>query len=224
MPEVAGTPDPQAGPAAGATEGGAAAGAGTTGNAATGAAATAGTLSLTQAELDAIVLNRTEQARRKATEAADKAKQWDEYQASKLTAEQKAAADAVADEARRKALNAQTDAKLATAEIRLVATEKGVRKEALALVAQLLAGSTEIKVSDDGEVTGAEAAINKLLTEHKYLLADKTAGGKSGAEFSGAGTPSYAEKLAAATAKGRAGAQESIALKVAAAAGAGTAA
>jgi hypothetical protein len=103
------------------------------------------------------------------------------------------------------------------AEVRLVAIEKGVRKEALGIVATLLANSTEITVSDDGSVVGAEAAVNKLLTENKYLLAEKTAPGHSGAEFTGerpGAGGSDTEKLAAAQKAGRAGVQDSIGLKL----------
>jgi hypothetical protein len=209
------TPDPQAGA-------GAAAGAATpdpkTGDAATGAAAGTGSaLNLTQAELDAIILNRTAQARKVASDAAEKARQWDAYQASQQTEAEKAAAKTAAEEKRLADLTAKTNSRAVAAEVRLVAIEKGVRKEALGIVATLLANSTEITVSDDGSVVGAEAAVNKLLTENKYLLTEKVAPGRAGAEFTGE-TPgtggSDTEKLAAARKAGRAGVQDSIGLKL----------
>ena len=189
-----------------------------TGDAATGAAAVTGsTLNLTQTELDAIILNRTAQARRIASDAAEKARQWDEYKASQQTEAEKAAAKTAAEEKRLADLTAKTNARAVAAEVRLVAIEKGVRKEALGIVATLLANSTEITVSDDGSVVGAEAAVNKLLTENKYLLAEKTAPARSGSEFTGEvpGTGgSDTEKLAAARKAGRAGVQDSIGLKL----------
>jgi hypothetical protein len=200
-------PDPQADPAASVE----AAGAGT--GAETGAAnADTGKITLTQAELDAIVLSRTDQARRKATENADAAKKWAEYQLSQQSDAEKSAAKTKAEEDRLAALAAKTNSRAIAAEVRLVAVEKGVRKEALSLVAQLLAENESITVGDDGEVSGAEAAVNKLLTEHKYLLSEKPAAGKSGAEFSGEDAKTQADKIKAAEAAKKPG--ESIALKM----------
>ena len=221
MAGATGTPDPQAGAGAPPPAGGEGAGAGTgsaTG-AATGAAAP-GTgdpppISLTQAELDAIVTNRTAQARRVAAEAEADAKKWREHEAAQLSEAEKADAARKAEEARQAEVNAKINAKAIAAEVRLQATEKGVRKEALPLVAQLLAGSAEITVSDAGDVTGAEAAVNALLKEHKYLLAEAPTPGRSGAAFAGQADPTLADRIKAAeTAKKP---LESIALKMGAA-------
>jgi hypothetical protein len=187
-----------------------------TGDAATGAAAGTGSaLNLTQAELDAIILNRTAQARKVASDAADKARQWDAYQASQQTEAEKAAVKTAAEEKRLADLTAKTNSRAVAAEVRLVAIEKGVRKEALGIVATLLASSTEITVSDDGSVVGAEAAVNKLLAENKYLLADKTAPARAGAEFTGENPGGGdTEKLKAAQAAGHKGVVDSIGLKL----------
>jgi hypothetical protein len=164
-------------------------------------------------------LNRTAQARKVAADSAEKAKQWDEYQATQLSEAEKATAKAAAEAKRIADVNQKIEAKAAAAEIRLVAVEKGVRKEALPLVAQLLAGSSEITVADDGSVSGVEAAVNKLLAEHKYLLADKAAGpARSGAEFTGEHVATSSEAIRAAEKAGKP--LDSIALKIRHAAGA----
>lgn len=203
MPEP-GTPDPGAKP--GTTTGKpeddpAAAGAAAAGGAGTGAADKSGEpepLKLTQAELDAIVLNRTAQARRTASEAAEKAKKWDEYQATQQTEAEKLAAAQAKETARIAELEARARGLLVSAAVTNAAAAKGVRPEAQPLVVKLLLDSEEIVVSPEGVVTGVEAAVAKILTEHKYLVADPkdAPARKSGAEFTGEpGGKTLAEQL-----------------------------
>jgi hypothetical protein len=54
------------------------------------------------------------------------------------------------------------------------------------VIAELLAGSEDIAVDDDGKVTGVKAAVKALLAEKKYLVAGKPA--QNGAEFGGENT------------------------------------
>lgn len=152
-------------------------------------------LELTQAELNDIILRRTEQARRKATEAADKAKKWDEHEASQRSNEEKAAAALAAAEKEATEKIAAADSRLIKAEVRQVASEKGIRKEALDLVVQLLATSEAITVNEDGGVDGAEAAVAALVKKHDYLTAKATPG-KSGSDgFTGNDGKTDAQKI-----------------------------
>lgn len=174
-----------------------------TGAAGAGAAAAAGaetgkTVTLSQDELDIIVQNRTAQARRVANEAADKAKKWDEYEAGQKTDAEKAAAKLADAERVAKERIALADARLAASEIRLQATAKGVRPEALSLVAKLLADAEGIAVDETGKVTGVEAALAKLLADNPYLLPEKGTAGKGGSQMTGEAAKTAAEKIAAA--------------------------
>jgi len=212
-------PDPQAGTGAASSDDDAGAGAatGSATGAATGGAAATGAgepkpLQLTQEELDAIVTNRTAQARRQAREAEADAKAWREHQAAQQTEAEKADAARKAEEARLAEVNAKINARAIATEVRLIAVEQGVRKEALGDVILLVAGSPDIAVADDGTVSGAEIAVKAVLKDRAYLLAEKTPPARSGAAFGGQVEPTLAEKITAAEAAKKP--RDSIALKM----------
>jgi hypothetical protein len=185
MPEITDKPadDAQGGAAAGAAAGGEAAQSGTK-----------PPKTFTQEELDAIV-----EARLRRAVPAD----YEELK--KLKAERDAAAEAEKSELQKEkdariAAEAKANDALARANRTLV--HAAILAEAAAAesvdpstVAQLLAGSDDITVADDGTVKGAKKAVADLLKE-KPFLAKGTTPGASGGEFGGNDPKDKAQKIA----------------------------
>lgn len=197
----------EANPAAGAPEApktGDGAPAPESGSAGTGPAESATGRVFTQAEFDAAAAAIRRKAEADAAAVADKAKKWDEHLASQQTETEKAQAAQRAAEETASARIAEANAKLKAADIRLTATEKGVRPEALPLVLSALLASESITVDDKGQVTGTADAVDALLKSNDYLKAQPKdpPPPKSGGEFGGKDGKTIDEQIAEAESKG----------------------
>lgn len=151
----------------------------------------------TQADLDRIVGERLARERAKfptADELAQlrqKAEAHDALAQASLTAEQQANARAEAAEAAAAAAKAQANTLAKRTAILAAASQVKDGKPLTidpAMVADLLANSDAVTIDDAGQVTGAETAVQTLLTEKPYL-----AGGNAGAGggSNGGGTTSF---------------------------------
>ena len=155
---------------------------------------------LTQSQIDAIVEDRLRRQREK----------YADYDDLKAKAAAKDAQDAAAktelQQAHDRATKAEDAAKAATTRINATIRHGAIVAEAAAqdasnpgMVAAILAGSGEITVSDVGEVSGAKAAIEKLLKGSPELKKGIQAG-TSGAPFTGGEAKSLDELIKAAEA------------------------
>ncbi len=136
-----------------------------------------------QEELDRLIADRVRRAKpadydelvalRTAKEAEEEAKK---------TEQQKQDDERKERERKTNEKNSKANAKLIRAEVLAEATALNALDADI--VAQLLMGSKDIRVDDEGEVTGAKEAVAALLTDKPSLVKGKTPGA-SGGEFGG---------------------------------------
>lgn len=165
-------------------------------------------LTLTQAQLDAIIEERA--LRETRSKFADyetlkqKAAQFDQAEEANKTELQKAVDRAEKAEEAAKAANARADATLRRAAIMAEAASQNAA-DADTVVA-LLAAVDSIIIEGDGiTVKGAKEAVAKLLKDKPFLVkaeGPKTPGNSGGGEFGGNDGKTTAEKIREAEAKG----------------------
>lgn len=141
------------------------------------------TVTLTQEALDKMIADRLKRAKPDDYDelVAMKAR-LDAEEEAKKTEAQKAEDERKERERKVNEKNSKANAKLIRAEV--IAEASAQNAIDADLVAQLLAGSKDIKVDDEGEVIGAKEAVASLLMDKPVLVKGKTPG-SSGGEFGG---------------------------------------
>lgn len=173
--------------------------------AATAAAGAAGAeppklISMSQEDFDRIIQDRVKRAvpadyedLKKLKADRDAAAEQEKTDLQKANDAKAAAETAAADR------TAKADAKLKRAAIIAEATAQ--KASDVDIVTALLAGSDDITVSDDGEVSGVKDAVKKLLKDKPVLVGG--AGSRSGGEFGGNDNKTLDDQIKALEAEGK---------------------
>lgn len=151
-------------------------------------------LDITQEELDRIIADRVRRA--KPDDYDDLLKMKAERDAeveAKKTEEQRKEDERKERERKTNEKNSKANAKLIRAEVIAEALAQNVIDADI--VVALLSGSKDIKVDDDGEVTGAKEAVAQLLTD-KPMLIKGSKSSSAGGEFGGNDPKTTVAKIA----------------------------
>lgn len=154
----------------------------------------------TQEDLDRVVQERLSRATPKDYEDLKaKAAEFDKLQESQKTEVERAIARAEKAETKTTETEAKANAKLKRAAIIEAAANQSAAD--VSVVVALLVNDESIAIGKDDEITGADAAVKKLLKEKPFLVKGASTGA-SGGEFGGNDSEAIADRIAKAEASG----------------------
>ena len=146
-----------------------------------------GDKTFTQADLDRVVAERLAREKAKFGDYEDlkrKAAEFDKGQQAQLSEQEKLKAELEAEKAKGSKATEAANQRMMKAELKLQAASQGVPVDRIAAVMKL-ADTAALKVSDDGEVVGADEAIKACLKANPFLLAGVQGGPNLGGNPNG---------------------------------------